>query len=365
MTAYAYDQKKFHTLLPEVRELTAKILAKDPRDFRGVRLQAFVYLTDKNLPKALATFEQANEIQPYSREVVGWLAQALAADGQWDRAEQLAKDMIAHDKTWAPAYDFLFVQYLQRKRPADAEAILKQRVANDPSSETALINYTGYLLQTNRYDEAHAAMASAVADGKRFSNGRLLMGDFYMRAGRFAQAADEYQAGAAADPKNRENYQLHLVEALARQGVSDPAKQVEALNLAKKISADHPKDAAANQVYASLLLDSGVKQDVQKSLSELKGLVAANNTDPVLHYDLARAYFNQGDLERAQAEASEAARLRPSMMPARAVLARVYEDRGQHGKALGETGIVLSRLPDNPEATLVRCRALIGHKGVG
>jgi tetratricopeptide (TPR) repeat protein len=362
LTAYAYDKKKFHTLLPEVKDLTAKILAKNPKDFYGLRLQAFLYLADRNLPKALATFEEANAIKPYSRDVVGWLAQALVANGQWEEAEKLSRDMIAHDKTWGPAYDFLFVQYLDRKRPDEAEAVLKERVANDPSSETALINYSNYLLQTNRYDQAQAEMNRVLNDPKAFPNGRLLMGDFYMRAGKFSQAAEQYRAGVDADEKNRENYQIHLVEALAREGVTDPAKRAEALNLAKKVSSDHPKNALANQVYASLLLDSGVKQDVQKSLVELKNLVAAHNADPVLHYDLARAYYSQNNVEKAEAEASEAVRLRPSMMPARAILARIYEDRGQHGKALEETGIILAKLPGNPEATLVRCRALIGLK---
>jgi tetratricopeptide (TPR) repeat protein len=360
LAAYAYDQKKFRTLLPEVRELTAKILAKNPNDFHGVRLQAFLYLVDKNLPKALNEFEEANRIEPYSRDVVGWLAQARAASGQWEQAETLSKDMIAHDKTWGPAYDFLFVKYLQRKRPADAEAILKERIDNDPSNETALINYSNYLFETNRYDEAKAAMSKALSDNKTFPTGHLLMGDFYMRAGRFDQAADEYRAGASAGGNNREAYNLRLAEALARQGVSDPAKKIEALNLAKKVSSERPKDAAANQIYASLLLDAGTKQDVQKSLSELKNLVAGNNTDPVLHFDLARAYFNLNNLDKAQAEAAEAVRLRPSLMPARVILARVYEDRGQHGKALEETGIVLAKVPDNPEASLVRCRALVG-----
>jgi tetratricopeptide (TPR) repeat protein len=360
LTAYAYDQKKFRTLLPEVKELTAKILAKNPKDFNGIRLQAFLYLADKNLPKALETFEEANQVQPHSRDVVGWLAQALVADGQWEQAETLARDMIAHDKTWGPAYDFLFVQYLHRKRTADAEAVLQERVANDPANETGLINYSNYLLQTNRYDQAHAQMSKVLSDPKAFPDGHLLMGDFYIRAGRFEQAAGEYRTGADAGTKEKENYQLHLVEALARGGASNPAKQVEALNLAKKISNDHPNDAMANQVYASLLLDSGVTQDVQKSLNELESLVRTNNSDPVLHFDLARAYYSQNNLDKAQTEALETVRLRPSLTPGRVILARIYEDWGQHGKALEQTGIILAKTPNDPEAELIRAGALVG-----
>jgi tetratricopeptide (TPR) repeat protein len=362
LTAYAYDQKKFRSLLPEVRDLTAKILQRNPKDFHGVRLQAFLYLTDKDLPKALAAFEEANQLQPYSREVVGWLAQALTANNQFDEAEKVARGMIAHDKSWGPAYDFLFVQYMQRKRTADAEAVLRERVANDPASDVAVINYSNYLLQTNRYNEAEAQMKTVLADPKRFPNGRQLVGDFYMRANRFDQAAHEYTEGITADPKNKLNYQMHLVGALVRQGANSPQKQVEALNLAKTLAAENPKDAAASQLYASLLLDTGVKQDVQKSLAEMKNLVQTNNTDPVLHFDLARAYYAQHDLDKAQAEALEAVRLRPALLPARVLAARIYEDRGQHGKALEQTGIVLERQPNDAQAHLIRIQARIGLK---
>lgn len=362
LTAYAYDQKKFRSLLPEVRDLTAKIVQRNPKDFHGVRLQAFLYLTDKDLPKALGAFEEANRLQPYSREVVGWLAQALTTNNQFDEAEKVARGMIAHDKSWGPAYDFLFVQYMQRKRTADAEAVLKERVANDPASDVAVINYSNYLLQTNRYNEAEAQMKTVLASPKRFPNGHQLVGDFYMRANRFDQAAHEYTEGITVDPKNKLNYQMHLVGALVRQGANSPQKQVEALNLAKTLAADNPKDAAASQLYASLLLDTGVKQDVQKSLAEMKNLVQTNNTDPVLHFDLARAYYAQHNLDQAQTEALEAVRLRPSLLPARVLAARIYEDRGQHGKALEQTGIVLDRQPNDAQARLIRIQARIGLK---
>lgn len=362
LTAYAYDQKKFRSLLPEVRDLTGKILQRNPKDFHGVRLQAFLYLTDKDLPKALSAFEEANRLQPYSREVVGWLAQALTANNQFDEAEKVARGMIAHDKSWGPAYDFLFVQYMQRKRTGDAESVLKERVANDPASDVAVINYSNYLLQTNRYNEAEARMKTVLADAKRFPNGHQLVGDFYMRANRFDQAAHEYTEGITADPKNKLNYQMHLVGALVRQGANSPQKQVEALNLAKTLAAEHPKDAAASQLYASLLLDTGVKQDVQKSLAEMKNLVQTNNTDPILHFDLARAYYAQHDLDKAQTEALEAVRLRPALLPARVLAARIYEDRGQHGKALEQTGIVLERQPNDAQAQLIRIQARIGLK---
>jgi len=86
LNAYALDQKRFANLLPEIKDLSANILRRNPNDYHGVRLQAFLYLAGKDMPNAVETFQRANQLKPYSRDVVGWLAESLAADSQFDRA---------------------------------------------------------------------------------------------------------------------------------------------------------------------------------------------------------------------------------------------------------------------------------------
>ncbi len=362
LTAYAVDQKKFRVLVPEIKDLTAKILQRNPKDFHGLRLQAFMYLTDKDLQKAISTFQEANQIQPYSRDVVGWLAQSLTANNQFDEAEKLMNGMIVHDKTWGPAYDFLFLQYLQRKREPEAEKMLRLHLENDPKNAVPYINLSNYLLRRDHYPEAESVIRRVLSDKKSFPNGHQLVGDFYIRAGKLPEALAEFRAGVKEDPKNELGYQQRIIATLARQGTNDPSKQKEAIDLAKKVADAHPKDANANGMYASLLLSTGFHQDVQKSMTELKKLVAQNNTDPVLHLDLARGYLAQNDQDHALSEAMEAVRLKQDLAPARIIAARVYEGRGQHGKALEQTDLVLHNQPGNPEAHLVRGAALLGLK---
>ena len=88
----------------------------------------------------------------------------------------------------------------------------------------------------------------------------------------------------------------------------------------------------------------------------------------MLHLDLARAYFGVNEKDKALAEALEAAHSEqksPSprtavLISAQTVAARVYEDRGQHAKAMELADLVLSNQPNNPDATLIRDRALVG-----
>jgi predicted Zn-dependent protease len=76
--------------------------------------------------------------------------------------------------------------------------------------------------------------------------------------------------------------------------------------------------------------------------------------------DLARAYLSLNENDRSLTEALEAIRERPALMFARVLAAQIYEDRGQHPKALEETNVILASDPSNPDARFIRARALIG-----
>jgi tetratricopeptide (TPR) repeat protein len=355
LEAYAYDPKKFKALAPEIRDLTAKILQRQPDSFNGTRLQAFVYLTEQDKQKALDEFAKANQIKPYSRDLVGWYAEALISAGRTEDAETLLRGMIAHDKSWDPAYDLLFVQYNKEKQPDKAEAILRERLENQPKSPAAVQNLSNYLGATNRFQEGEAVLRRAAADKTDFPNGDEMLGDYYFRNRKFDQALQLYQAGVTDDPKNALRYQERVIAVYTITGRHD-----QAVTLAKKLAAGNPKDAGSNEIYASLLLQTGLKTDASRSLGELQTLVKNNPGNEVLHVDLARAYFGLNNMDKALTEALEASHLDSKAIPPRIIAARIYEDRGEHGKAIEQTDVVLAAEPRNPEARLVRARALIG-----
>jgi putative PEP-CTERM system TPR-repeat lipoprotein len=355
LAAYASDPKKFKALVPEIRELTAKILQQQPNSFNGVRLQAFVYLTDQDKEKAIEEFARANQIKPYSRDLVGWYAEALISVGRTQEAEALLRGMIEHDKSWDPAYDLLFVQYNKSKQADKAEAVLRERVQNEPKSPAAVENLANFLGATNRFQEGEAVLRRAAGNKADFPNGDEMLGDYYFRNRKFDQALQLYQAGVTDNPKNALRYQERVIAVYTITGRHD-----EAVALAKKLAAGNPKDAASNEIYASLLLQTGLKTDASRSLSELQTLVKNNPNNEVLHVDLARAYFGLNNMDKALSEALEASHLNSKAIPPRIIAARIYEDRGEHGKALEQTDVILAAEPRNPEARLVRARALMG-----
>jgi tetratricopeptide (TPR) repeat protein len=362
LSAYSRDPKRYKSLLPDIQDLDGKILQHDANSFDGLKLRGLLELADKNYDKALTSLAQANKVKPYSRDLVGWYAETLVQAQRSDEAIGLVKDMLARDKTWGPGYDFLFVMYNRAKQTANAEQILREHVKNDPTNGAAISNLSGFLLANNRYADAEAVMRKVLDDKKNFPAGHEMVGDFYVRAKKYDQALAEYNLGQKEDPKNALKYQEREVQLHAFTGKTDLS-----LQQAKDLAAKNPKDASANEMYASLLLQNGNPADAKKSLEELKKLALNNPGDPVLHLDLARAYFGINDRDKALTEALEAQRTEEKgpkrsaiLLPARTVMARIYEDRGDHAKAMEQTSVVLAAQPGNPDATLIRDRALIG-----
>jgi tetratricopeptide (TPR) repeat protein len=363
LTAYQADPRRYQTLLADVKDLDNKILAQQPNSFDGLRIKGLLTMAEGKPEDALPIFEKANKIRPYSRELIGWYAQAYSSAQQSDKAVALVNDMLAHDKSWPQGYQFLFMYYGRLGDKEKAEETLRDNAKNDPTSETALTNYANFLAASKRIPEGEVVIRQALNDRKTFPKARLIVGDYCVRTQQFDKAKNEYQTGATEDAKNAVVYKERLVALEAYEKHPE-----EAAKMARELAEEHPKDPSVNEMYASVLLQTGQKSDAAKSLESLKGLVAKNPSDPVLHLDLARAYFSVNEKDKALAEALEAAHSEQKapaprmgvLVPAQTVAARIYEDRGQHSKAMDLADFILSNQPNNPDAILIRDRALIG-----
>jgi tetratricopeptide (TPR) repeat protein len=138
------------------------------------------------------------------------------------------------------------------------------------------------------------------------------------------------------------------------------------MQLAKTLAQKNPDTLPVNETYAALLMNTGKKSDLTDAVAALKGLVQKHPDDPMLHMDLARGYFDTNERDKSLNEAQEAiqqelkqrAPREQVLIPARIIAGRIYEDHGQHSKALQMTDLVLQIQPANPDARLIRDRAL-------
>jgi tetratricopeptide (TPR) repeat protein len=382
--AYANNPDKFKTYLPDIEDLIGKVNKYQPDSFTGARLEGLYDLAKHEPEKALQAFDKANKLKPYSPDVVTWYAETLYNAGRKQEAETLERDMLAHDKKWGPGYDFLFLNYSreaeqdlkagdQAKAAAGrqkAKQILEERVQNDPTSPIAIENLSNYKMLLGDYPGAETTMKRVMADPKAFPGRFQLLGDFYFRNRKYDEALQQYQAGINQDSKHAVQYRERIVSLY--QATNRPK---EALELARSIAKENPKNLQATETYAALLLQTSSRDTMPKALNEIKDLAKANPNDPVLRLDLARAYYGTNDRDKALTEAQEALQQetkaaqtavprrlpRPALIEnCRVMMGRVYEDQSQHAKSLDQANLILQTQPGNPDARLMKARAMIG-----
>src|SRR5579864_790736 len=111
LIASSQDPSHSVQMLKEVRELAEGLLQRNPDSYEGHRLEGQLALIDNDPAKAVKEFDAANRIKPDQTTISLAYFEALAANNQHAEAEKLARGVIARDKTFAPIYDALYLDY--------------------------------------------------------------------------------------------------------------------------------------------------------------------------------------------------------------------------------------------------------------
>jgi tetratricopeptide (TPR) repeat protein len=355
LLASTQNASRSEQLLGEVRDLSDKLIHQNPDSFDGHRLKGQIALLSKHPEEAVKEFAIANQVKPYQTDLVLVYFQALVLNNQFGEAEKLANDLIAKQKTYSPMYDLLYVQYARQNNVPAAEALLKLKVANNPTQSRYLVQLAGHYFFTGKRSDMDAAMQQ-LTDEKKFPEGHLLAGDFYNFRLKDADSARiQYEAGIKAFPKDKLVYQKKLVELFATTGNSQKAN-----DLLAAILKENPKDNDAIAMRAALMLTTGNRDQINLAANDLQALVTKSPTNHLYHFNLARALLAKGEIEPARLQLEEAIKLRSDFILAREMLAKVYMAKGDAAKGLKEADGVLTLDKNNLQAHLIRSSALLG-----
>ncbi len=342
----AYDQ---------VESLADKLLAKNPNSFEGLRLKGSLRLVDRNPKAAIVLFEKANQIVAMRPDVVEGLAQALFLDSRVADGERLALQMIQTDKTSGSIYDVLYRQYVSTNRPADAEAILKAKVANNPTEAPYLLQLARHYASVRNFTEMNSTLQRLLNDPKGSSKARLQVGEFYAGIGQWDQALQQFQEGARGNPKEKVVYQKRMADALLAL-----RKDTEAAQIVDLILKEQPKDEDARRIRATLLIETGGPENVAKAVAEFQALIKDKPDDVRVRFILGRAYLAQGSPDAARGEFQQVLRLRNDDLPSRLALTVISLNERKPTEALKYADEILSRDPENGAAKLLRAAAMTG-----
>ena len=359
MATYLYDSRRPPALLDEIRELAddrSGLLKRNPRSFQGLRLMGFVALVENDFKTALERFRLANEVKPFQPDVVLTYTQALSANNQWDEAEKLALGLIEKQPKFGPMYDVLYREYGKRDKPAEAEAILRRKVDNDPTNVSSILQLAAHYHLAKKEQEVTGTLNRILSNKADFPDGHIPVGTFYLRVKDFDKAIRNYQQGMqSAAEAQKPTYQKRMIVAYVAQN-----RKKEALELAESVLRANPKDSEALAMRGSLVLQGGNREQVQAAINDLTAAMREQPKNPVLRYELGRGHLAKGEGEQARVQFQEAVKLRPDYLPPKMALARLDLARAEYAKAMQGSAEILSVDPNNLGAKLIRSSALLG-----
>ena len=359
LTIYSLQRQKSpargEEWLKQAEELAGPLLKADPRSYQGLRIRGLHAVAKGRLKDGIADLKSADEVQPLTTEVGLPLAQALIADGRAEEGERLLQALLGKHKEFGNGYDVLYLQYARTKRLAQAEQILRAKIANNPKEGRFRLQLAGHYYALQQRSEMVKVLEELTARHAEFPDAFDLAGSFYFRIREFDQAIRQYQEGERLHPKDKGHYRREIAKAMLASG-----RRAEAAQLVDSVLQADPKDADALAMRASLRLQSGDRAQLQSAIDDLVAAMRKMPDNAVVRFELGRAYLAKGDQGQARQQFQEAIRHRPDFTAPRLAIAQLDLNAKEYAKAMQGADELLKFDAGNVPARLIRTSAMIG-----
>jgi tetratricopeptide (TPR) repeat protein len=357
LMVFMANQKLNRQYLEDLTELSGRMLKRNPKSVEGLRLKGYAGVAGKDQKIALEAFQEAVRLKPDSGQLMTAYAQALAANGRAEEGEKSARDHLRRDKSYGPIYDFLYLRKLALRDIPGAEAVLKEKVANNPAQSNYILELATHYLRARNPELMKSTLDTITARPKEFPDGRMVVGDFYHRIGDHAAAYKEYESGLKDSPAKRATYQKKLIELLAIQG-----RNREAAQMAEVLSKENPNDDQTKAIRAALRLRGGDRAELDIAISEFQSVISRMPDNPVVRFNYGEALLAKGLVDRAKVQFTESMKVRSTYLPPKLALARLHLAAREFPRALALADEILLQQPNLVNARVLRASALIGNR---
>ncbi len=367
LIAYLMNENHPEGILNDIKDVSGKLLAHNPKSAPGLRLDGYAKLYGDKKPKeALQQFRIANQVAPDDSDAAMGLVQSLVADGQVEEAQKTGRSFLERKKDFAAMYDVLYSIAVQNRQTADAEQILKAKIRNVPrdprNPEANLLQLALHYYRAQNRSAMESVLQQITSDRKDYPDGHRKVGNFYGLIRDYDAAIREFQEGMKEDENNRTTYQREIAQVLIAQNKKD-----EAARTLEKVLKEDPKDDRAQAMRASLLLETGDPKQIQDAVGGLQSAIGRDPKNPVLRFNLGRALLAKAQvdpsrgaqyLDQARLQFQEAVNLHKGYMAARLALAQIFLAKRDYAGALQQAKEILDIDPRNIQGKLVRTNAL-------
>ncbi len=360
LAIYSKSETKPKNILKEIETISKRLLDKNPTGFEGLRLRGILKLADNDLKGALEDLLLAEKARPFQKELSTVLFQVLMQNGQSEEAIAYINRAMAADKENASNYDVLYAEYAKKEMIPQAEEVLKRKIAALPKQPILKAQLAAHYFAAKQYDKMQVVLDEILSIGKNtklIDQPRMLVGDFYFKIRDFERAMKQFEEGVNENAAKKSDYQKRIVETYIYMN-----KKTDAVRLVEEILKADPKDNDALAMRASLLLQSGTKDQVDTAVTDLQSAISRAPQNHVMRLNLAKAFMARGDGDQARVQLQEALKIRPDYQVAKILLSQIFLQKQEFGKALEYANSVLAYDPNEVRGRLLRATSLYGTR---
>jgi tetratricopeptide (TPR) repeat protein len=302
-------------------------LAASPGDVDTQVLLGGILLQMKNYDECAQHLDAALAEHPDADALYLLQFQLRSTQGKVEEAAGTLRTLIERKPGQAGYRQALALYYARNERPADAEAVLRQAIADLPEDTNAKLALASFLATTDTKAAADALRGFIEAGGAGTEQLQLALAELYTREGDLDEAAEMYRAVSGSEDKTEALMARNQLARIAfKQG-----NATEAASIVDAILRDDPGNAEA------LLTRAGLRLTARETDTAIADLREALGQDPNLvraHVLLAQAHLQNGSTEQAKASLVDALKLQPTQEEAAVQLAEILLQERQFARVL-------------------------------
>ncbi len=275
---------------------------------------------------ALATYKQAEALDPEDFRWPYFIAHLVAEDGEHEQALTILEHALAIDKEYAPAWLFQGSWLLKTERPDDALIAFK-RATNLEPGPSADFGRAQALVAAGRHAEA-IEILEPISKKSMHPQVHRTLGEALRSVGRTVEARGALAKGKDAEPltwpdtrlKERDAHRRGHASYQLAQRLSASGKVDDALKILERLQGYHPPEKCGQEeefflacnLMNSLTIAYDRTGQPSKALETVQRGLSINPKFIPFHFTIANLYRQERRLEDALSHVDRAIELNPS-----------------------------------------------------
>jgi tetratricopeptide (TPR) repeat protein len=255
--------------------------------------RADTFFADGRWADAESDYRRAGEFSLNTDNININIAACLYQQGKFDEAEALCKGVLAHNLTFAEAYNILGAVYNDMMRFIDAEPLLRKAIELKPDYAPAYLNLGITLKETGRFELAQAALQHALMIRPDDAGSYVMLADCFDNETQTANSQEAFNKALLCDPEN--------VKALHGLGVLLTTKgQFDAAEIhLRKAALIAPDESGPWAALANIRKMSRSDEDWFKAAEAINSDQLRPSQRVALRFALGKAHDDIGDYDKA------------------------------------------------------------------